>query len=110
MRGRGSERTSQEERGPVEAQPRWKADTDRVREGMSEGCHVAEPELVDPEGARAAEPQPRAVQSYLKLKLSSLRFSARGVPSSKWLTPAPKADILDPKVMHEQSRSDRTAN
>lgn len=42
-RGWGSEQRSPEERGPVEARLRWKADTDRVRERISEGFRVSEP-------------------------------------------------------------------
>ncbi len=40
--------TSSEERGPVEIQPGRKAETDRVREGISEGFHPAESERVAP--------------------------------------------------------------
>jgi hypothetical protein len=51
-------RTSPEERGPIEGPLRRKAETDRVREGISEGFRLAEPEWVAPGGARAVEPQP----------------------------------------------------
>jgi len=50
---------SPEERGPFEALLRRKAETDRVREGISEGFRLAEPEWVAPGGARAVESQPR---------------------------------------------------
>jgi hypothetical protein len=59
VRGWGSARTLPEERGPIEAQLRRKAETDRVREGISEGCRSVEPDRVAPGGARAVEPQPR---------------------------------------------------
>lgn len=58
-RGWSSRRTSPEEREPVEVLLRRKAETDRVREGISEGFRFAEPERVVPRGARALEPQPR---------------------------------------------------
>ena len=57
--GWGSARTSPEERGPIEVPLRRKAETDRVREGISEGCRSAKPDRVAPGGARAVEPQPR---------------------------------------------------
>jgi hypothetical protein len=41
------------ERGPAEAQPRRKAETDRVFEGISEGFHSAEPGRVAPRGTGA---------------------------------------------------------
>jgi hypothetical protein len=40
--------TSSEERGPAETQPGRKAETDRVREGISEGVHPAESGRVAP--------------------------------------------------------------
>ena len=49
---------SPEERGPFEASLRKTAETDRVREGISEGFRLAEPEWVAPGGAKAVEPQP----------------------------------------------------
>jgi hypothetical protein len=57
VRCRGSERTSPEERGPVEAPLRRKTETDRVREGISEGIHSAEPERVASGGVGAVEPR-----------------------------------------------------
>ena len=44
--------TSPEEPGPVEVLLRRKAETDRVREGISEGCRSAEPERVAPGGGK----------------------------------------------------------
>ena len=44
--------TSSEERGPVEVLLRRKAETDRVRKGISEGCRSAEPERVAPGGGK----------------------------------------------------------
>jgi len=38
--------TSPEERGPIETQPGRKAETDRVREGISEGFRLAESDRV----------------------------------------------------------------
>jgi len=37
-----------EERGPIETRPGRKAETDRVREGISEGVRQAESERVAP--------------------------------------------------------------
>ena len=62
----GSEQTSPKERGPIEGPLRWNRETDRVCEGISEGCRSAEPERVAPGGAGAVEPQPRADESKLK--------------------------------------------
>jgi len=45
-RGWSSERTSPEEWGPIETQPGRKAETDRVRDGISEGFRPAESERV----------------------------------------------------------------
>ena len=59
VRGWGSPRTSPEKRGPIEAQLRRRAETDRYREGISEGCRSVEPDRIAPGGARAVEPQPR---------------------------------------------------
>jgi hypothetical protein len=42
--------TSPEERGPIETQPGRKAETDRVREGISEGFRLAESDRVAPGG------------------------------------------------------------
>jgi hypothetical protein len=69
VRGWDSARTSPEERGPIEAQLRRKAETDRVREEISEGCRSAEPDRVAPGGARAVEPQPRTFTLPLRKRL-----------------------------------------
>ena len=69
VRGWGAARTSPEERGPIEAPLRRKAETDRVREGISEGCRSAEPDRVAPGGARAVEPQPRIHSSCPSVSL-----------------------------------------
>jgi hypothetical protein len=45
--------TSPEERGPIETQPGRKAETDRVREGISEGFRLAESDRVAPGGEDA---------------------------------------------------------
>lgn len=63
-RGWGSERISPEERGPVDDLLRRKAETDRVREGISEGCRSAKPERVAPRDVGAVEPWPRATKSH----------------------------------------------
>jgi len=42
-----------EERGPIETLPGRKAETDRVREGISEGFRLAKTGRVDPSGAEA---------------------------------------------------------
>lgn len=55
----GLERISSKEQELVETRLRRKAETDRVREGMSEGCRAVDPERVAPGGAGAVEPQPR---------------------------------------------------
>ena len=65
-RGWGSERTSPEERGPVEGPLRRKTDTDRVREGISESCRSSEPERVASGSAEAVEPQPRTLAPLIK--------------------------------------------
>jgi hypothetical protein len=41
------------ERGAVEAPPGWNAETDRVREGISEGIHLVEFGWVVPRGTEA---------------------------------------------------------
>jgi hypothetical protein len=82
-RGWGSERTSPEERGPVEGPLRRKAGTDRVCEGIPEGFRSAEPERVAPGGAGAEEPQPRAITLHIKYTHSQSRsrdFDSRAFP------------------------------
>jgi hypothetical protein len=64
--GWDSEWTSPEERGPIESPLKWNRETDRVFEGISEGCRSAEPERVAPGGTGAIEPQPRVDDSKLK--------------------------------------------
>ena len=46
-----------EERGPVEASLRRKAETNWVRDGISEGFRSAEPERVAPGDVEAVEPR-----------------------------------------------------
>ena len=74
VRCRGSERTSPEERGPVEVPLRRKAETERVREGISEGFRSAEPERVAQGGVGAVELRHRVCLNK--------SFQARSVSSS----------------------------
>ena len=91
-RGWGSERASPDERGPIEGPLRWKAETDRVREGISEGCRTAEPERVAPGGAGTAEPQPRADEtSQLTPHVGASRFSSSRHRGS---TPSPGSPLV----------------
>jgi hypothetical protein len=70
--------------GPAEALLRRKAETDRIREGISKGCLSADPEGVAPGGVEAVEPQ-----YPICLNKS---FQTRSVSSSKSLERIVTAD------------------
>jgi len=66
---------SPEERGPIEGPLRRKAETDRVREGISEGFRLAEPEWVAPEVREQLSPSPTSPALPFPLALCKDWFS-----------------------------------
>mgnify|MGYP001607757944 CR=1 FL=1 len=81
--------TSPEERGPIETQPGRKAETDRVREGISEGFRLAESDKVAPGGEDAT-----ALCQALSYSCGSIPASHDGIhlPASH----APFPHLLNP--------------
>jgi hypothetical protein len=69
--------TSPEERGPIETQPGRKAETDRVREGISEGFRLTESDRV----ALVGEDETALCQA---------------IPSHAGLSPHPPPELISP--------------
>ena len=76
---------SPEERGPVEGSLRRKAETDRVREGISEGCRSAEPNWSLMEVRERLSPSPAQLRHVSNEHLSAhpFRVVRRGVIERK---------------------------